>query len=130
VSLFLLGLSLAAIVPASASAAGQIASFKGERINLSTGWGKAKSCVEYLRGQATCYATHREADAVLGYSPANDPEAAAAALPACANGWLCLYEHIDGGGRRLIFNSEYWHNLVEWGFQCQTSSWRNRQSSG
>lgn len=116
----------------SAPVTGQMVAFDGEQLDLSKGWGNAKSCVEFSRGHAACYGTHQEADAVLGYSRATDLESskAAAALPACASGWLCLYEHNNGGGRRLIFSDEYWHNLAEWGFQCKTSSWRNRQGSG
>jgi len=57
-------------------------------------------------------------------------QAAAASIPACAGGWLCLYEHIDGGGRRLIFREDSWQNLGPYDFARQTSSWRNNLSSG
>lgn len=116
--------------------AGQLASFEGETIDLSQGWQGAKSCVVYARDRVECYATHSEANAALGYSPAKDPEIkaakkiGAAPIPACVTGWVYLYEHANFGGRRLQFSAGRWQNLTNYGFNDQVSSWRNYQSSG
>ncbi|MEV4283857.1 peptidase inhibitor family I36 protein, partial [Actinoplanes xinjiangensis] len=53
----------------------------------------------------------------------------AAAVPACASGWLCIFEHINGGGKRLIFKDEYEQELSTYGFDYKLSSWRNNQGS-
>jgi hypothetical protein len=91
-------------------------------IDLKQGWSTARSCV-VTRAQTTCYASNAEADAAIGATPT-----ASLAIPACASGWLCLYQEINGGGRRLIFQSEGWQSLVPYGFDHQTSSWRNNQA--
>jgi hypothetical protein len=105
------------------------ASYRGSMIDLSAGWRGAQTCAVFSRVDVRCFATNGEADAVLGYSRASDPLAAAAAVPACASGWLCLYAEANGGGRRLIFHDEYWQYLSDYGFDAQTSSWRNNQGS-
>src|SRR6266540_4029584 len=110
--------------PPAEPSGGRAASFHGGSIDLTNGWGEAQSCVVFGPSDTRCYATHAEADTVLGYSRATDPlanDAARqgldpAAIPACASGWLCLFEHTNGGGRRLIFNDEYFHWLDDWGF--------------
>jgi Peptidase inhibitor family I36 len=101
-------------------------------INLASGWQGAQSCAVYSRTDVRCFASTGEADASLGYSRAKDPlvALAPAATPACASGWLCLYEFVNGGGRRLQFHDEYWNYLSDYGFDRQTSSWRNNQGSG
>ena len=117
-----------------------VASFKGKQIDLADGWQGAQTCAVFSRTETRCYATQAEADKAVGYSRATDAlyqeqlrkagsDAKLLAVPACANGWLCLYEHINGGGRRLIFSDEYWMQLADYGFNQQTSSWRNNQGS-
>ncbi|MFG3496729.1 peptidase inhibitor family I36 protein [Streptomyces sp. NPDC047886] len=128
--------SASASAVAEAGRPGAIASFEGRSIDLALdGWQGAQTCVVDAPERIRCYGEAAEADAALGYTRTADPLVrraafSAAAVPACASGWLCLYEHTNGGGRRLIFNDEYWHNLYDYGFQNQTSSWRNTQSSG
>lgn len=122
---------LLAAVPSNATAepaaAGAEADYEGQRINLrKEGWRGAHTCVVTTPQDIDCYGKGSEADAALGYDRSADTKA----LPACARGWLCLYEHVNGGGRRLIFNDEYWHDLNEYGFANKASSWRNRQSRG
>ena len=128
-------------VPASAQAPGApgSASFEGRVIDLSAGWQGAQSCVVFSASDTRCFATHAEADKLLGYQRDADAlvaqtaraegAAAAAVVPSCTSGWLCLYENINGGGRRLQFSDEYWHYLSDWGFDRSTSSWRNNQSA-
>ena len=116
----------------SASAAGPVrASFGSATFDLSRGWGTATSCVVFSRTSVRCYATYGEADAALGYSAAADPLVSGAVLaaPSCASGWLCLYEDINGGGRRLQFRDEYWNYLSDYAFAGEASSWRNNQGS-
>ncbi|MGH3938757.1 MAG: peptidase inhibitor family I36 protein [Pseudonocardiaceae bacterium] len=47
----------------------------------------------------------------------------------CPAGWLCLYEHPDFNrdqdGRMLKFRDDYWQRFDDYGFQDQTSSWKN-----
>ncbi|MEE1942150.1 peptidase inhibitor family I36 protein [Streptomyces sp. TRM 70361] len=122
---------------AKSAPAGAVARYEGRKINLAEGWQGAHTCVVHTRQDIRCHSDAAGADAALGYRRAADPlvrraasPRAAAAVPACAGGWLCLYEHANGQGRRLIFNDEYWHNLYDYGFQNKTSSWRNTQSRG
>jgi hypothetical protein len=114
-----------------------LATFEERMIDLKAGWGDAQSCVVHSTQKVTCYRTAEEADSALGYDPSRDAEgrriaiaAGIANLPACANGWICIWEHTYGGGRRLIFNDEYWHWLGSYGFLYMTSSWRNNQGGG
>ena len=134
-----LGSSVAAqAAPAGLSEDGVTAVYDGRTINLRDGWSGAQSCVSFSATDVRCYATPEEADAVLGYSAAADPlvrRALAAgesldAVPECASGWVCLWEAINGGGRRLIFQDDYWQDLGAYGFANVMSSWRNNQSSG
>jgi Peptidase inhibitor family I36 len=114
-----------------------LAAFGGKLIDLKKdGWGTAQACVVYSRSEIRCFATVEESNRALGYNPATDPlilnaakTGLAAAAPACASGWLCLYAAINGGGRRLIFRDEYWQSLYEYAFENQMSSWRNNQGS-
>ncbi len=115
--------------------------YRGAVIDLKDGWKGAQACVVFAAKDTRCFATHAEADALLGYEPREDPLVRSAtrtgqavgmtavSAPACASGWLCLYEDANGGGRRLQFSDEYWHYLSEWGFDRKTSSWRNNQGA-
>ncbi len=122
----------------SAGAPG-LAKFEGRVIDLGTGWQGAQSCLVFAAADTRCFASHAEADKMLGYRRDADPVVAqttrergtfaAAAVPSCSSGWLCLYENVNGGGRRLQFSDEYWHYLADWGFNRSTSSWRNNQGA-
>jgi hypothetical protein len=112
------------------------ASYRGSMIDLASGWRGAQSCAVFSRTDVRCFASVGEADASLGYARVSDPLAAAslaavapAAIPTCSSGWLCLYEFVNGGGRRLQFHDEFWNYLSDYGFDRQTSSWRNNQGS-
>lgn len=107
---------------------GTRATFDGRGIDLSGGWQGARACAVFAADDVRCYDTTEAADRASGYDRAADPLAARA--PACASGWVCLYQYENGGGRRLIFNDEYWDNLGNYGFDNKTSSWRNNQSRG
>jgi hypothetical protein len=132
----LAGVLLTTIAPAAAAPAGTPvrASYRGAQIDLASGWHGAQSCVVFSRADVRCFGTTTEADRLLGYSRASDPlvasAAAPAAVPTCASGWLCLYESVNGGGRRLQFHDEYWNYLSDYAFDRQTSSWRNNQGAG
>jgi hypothetical protein len=115
---------------------GAYARFDGKTINLKTGWDGAQTCVVHSRTLVQCYATADAADKALGYSRATDPLVrqtaaeglAAASIPDCASGWVCLWAAINGGGRRLIFRDDYWQDLDTYGFANVLSSWRNNQT--
>lgn len=121
-----------------ALADGVTAAYDGQMINLRDGWSGAQSCISFSSTDVRCYTTAAEADAVLGYTAASDPLVqralaagqSLAAVPDCASGWVCLWEAINGGGRRLIFQDDYWQDLGDYGFANVMSSWRNNQSSG
>jgi Peptidase inhibitor family I36 len=125
--------------PKAAFGDGITAVYDGRMINLRNGWSGAQSCISFSTSDVRCYATSQEADAALGYSAASDPlaqralakgQSLAAAAPECASGWVCLWEAINGGGRRLIFQDDYWQDLSEYGFANVMSSWRNNQAAG
>lgn len=44
----------------------------------------------------------------------------------CASGYLCLWQDSNYNGRRLQFSSTGCHNLGNYGFNDEASSWRNR----
>lgn len=48
----------------------------------------------------------------LGYDRVSDQAARTAQAASCPSGWLCLYDGLDGTGRRLQFRDEYWNNLM------------------
>ena len=104
------------------------AALNGVEFDMSKGWRGAQSCVVVSRSKVSCFDTWAEADAWLGYVPAKDPLVRVATAPSCSSGYLCLYEYSNGGGRRLQFRDEYWQYLNVYGFDRQTSSWRNTQS--
>lgn len=124
--------------PQAAGGAAGRATFQGRVVDLSLGWQGARSCVVFKVLDTRCFASNAEADAATGYRAAAGAvqpgpvggNAVMAATSTCPSGWLCLYEDVNGGGRRLIFNDEYWHYLDDWGFNRKTSSWRNAQGSG
>jgi Peptidase inhibitor family I36 len=123
------GVAMAAPSPAAA-----MATFDGQTIDLSKGWGRAKSCIVFAQRSVECFATSKEADARLGYVPERDPQvvaasAAALALPACSSGYLCLWEATNGNGRRLQFADGYWQDLLGYGFANVMSSWRNNSDA-
>lgn len=116
---------------------GVSATFEGRTISLGQSWEEARSCVVLGPSKVKCYRSSAQADRALTAAGLAEPEPAAAsrsvtamALPACADGWLCLYEDINGGGKRLIFQDEYWQHLGDYGFANTVTSYRNRQSDG
>jgi hypothetical protein len=124
--------------PSAESGDGVNAVYDGRMINLRDGWSGAQSCISFSSTDVQCYATPEEADTVLGTSATSDPleqqslvaGESLAATPDCASGWVCLWEAINGGGRRLIFQDDEWQDLGAYGFANVMSSWRNNQSSG
>lgn len=45
----------------------------------------------------------------------------------CPDGWVCLWENKEYGGRMLEFQDRgYWQNLSVYEFNDKTSSWANR----
>ncbi|MGW4201470.1 peptidase inhibitor family I36 protein [Streptomyces sp. NPDC004726] len=56
--------------------------------------------------------------------------AAALGTPNCSYTWTCLYQHSNWDGRRLTWSDCTFENLANWGFNDQTSSWHNNQTTG
>ncbi|NUP20088.1 MAG: peptidase inhibitor family I36 protein [Streptomyces sp.] len=114
---------------------GTLAYYQGKTIDLSKGWQGAHTCAVFTADDIRCYSTAAAGEKATGYKRATDTvalnaaEVGAAAVPACARGWLCLYQFKDGEGKRLIFQDEEWNNLDDYGFDNRTSSWRNNQGS-
>ncbi|MFG2226842.1 peptidase inhibitor family I36 protein [Streptomyces sp. NPDC048644] len=118
-----------------AASHGVLASYQGRTIDLSKGWQGAKACAVFAADDVRCYPTAAAADKASGYKVSTDAlrrgaKADTTAIPACANGWVCLFKNKNGGGRRLIFNEGHWDNLDNYGFDNATSSWRNNQKKG
>ncbi|MFB6397809.1 peptidase inhibitor family I36 protein [Polymorphospora lycopeni] len=131
---------IALATPASANPAKEavrdtsFASFQGRMIDLSKSWEGAEVCAVVSRSDVRCYASREESivalaptTAINGGAQNTDGTVGLLSWNGCANGWLCIYEHASYGGRQLSFNDEYWHDLDEWGFKDQTSSWTNNQ---
>ncbi|MEU8383279.1 peptidase inhibitor family I36 protein [Streptosporangium sp. NPDC048865] len=129
IAMLMVALVAVLAVPGAASAAPQadvFASYEGKGINLTEdGWGDATSCVTFSKSDVRCYETNAQANVAVGYTA--PPAARADATWDCPLGWLCLYEHADGQGRRLIFDDDYWHQLHLYSFDRHVSSWRNAQ---
>ena len=133
----LVGASPATAAPPSAVSSPGIATFQGRIIDLKESWQGAQSCIVFEPQHVECFTTAAEADARTGYVREKDPLVIAArraglssaALPSCASRYLCLWEAINGGGRRLQFANEYWQDLAGYGFSNVMSSWRNNSYS-
>ncbi|MBQ1022814.1 peptidase inhibitor family I36 protein [Micromonospora sp. C95] len=122
--------------PASASPSlrdPSLASFQGRTIDLSKSWQGAQVCAVLSRSEVRCYATNEQATADLAPRISSTGTTRSAgpigtfAWNGCDNSWICIWEHASFQGRKLQFNDEYWHDLDEWGFKDQTSSWTNNQ---
>nr|WP_269329502.1 peptidase inhibitor family I36 protein [Kineosporia babensis] len=107
-----------------------MAKFGTQSIDLTKGWGEATSCVVVGGTETECFTSNRAADRALQARGLASAERSVSAVPDCASGWLCLFEHANGEGRRLIFRDETWQNLSNYGFVNMVSSYRNRQSDG
>lgn len=153
-----LTLFLVAVLTVPAAASGEAhrarhapaASFEGRAIDLTRGWGDARTCVVWDQdGETTCFRTEQAADAAVAR---RDRAAARAAmvdatttapslvatsprdrwsdlprvqLTSTCSGWLTLYEHSGYAGRSLWFRDRgYYQDLAAWGFANQTSSFR------
>lgn len=106
---------------AQANGASVIASFEGKKIDLSKSWGTARAC-NVKRDGIVCFRTTEQSDAQAARQ-------AGTASTFGAQGYcstpLRLYEHGYYQGRVLSFyDSGYWQNLGDWGFNDQTSSYK------
>ncbi|WP_200302473.1 hypothetical protein [Streptomyces adelaidensis] len=124
-----LAVGSATVMAPTAQSAGTstIARFEGKTIDLSEDWGAAKAC-NVQQGVIECFRTAEKSDARAA-------QQAKTASPSAALGYcstpLRLYEHANFNlspfpeGRILSFyDSGYWQNLGDYGFNDQTSSYR------
>ncbi len=130
-----------------------LATFEGQVIDLSKGWGRAKVCSVLGPNDVRCYASSVEALAAelratnpnltqsqaLQTARAQEAAVTQASKPNCPSSfgpfgddWVCLYEKKDWEGRRLQFNGDLgkWQDLRTYGFEKKTSSWANTRSKG
>lgn len=110
------------------ASAGVLASFEGRRIDLSRDWDGARSCAVVSPEDVRCYVSNEQADAALAAAGLTSNVTGETFDDQCANGWLCLFDLPNFGGRRLIFQDEGWQSLAGYGFQYKTSSWINNQA--
>jgi hypothetical protein len=125
-----------------------LATFEGQVIDLSKGWGRAKVCSVLGPNDVRCYASSVEELAAelraakpnltqsqaLQVARAQEAAVTRAAEPNCTSPWVCLYdgENWDPRFRRLRFQSDLgkWQDLRTYGFEKKTSSWSNTRSKG
>jgi hypothetical protein len=127
-----------------------LATFEGQVIDLSKGWGRAKACTVWGPNDVRCYASSvKELAAELrGANPnltqnqaltaatAQVAAAQRASKPDCPSGvftpeYVCLYDGENWEGRRLKFKEPgKWQSLTTWGFERDASSWANTRSPG
>jgi hypothetical protein len=130
-----------------------LATFEGQVIDLSKGWGRAKVCSVRGPNDVRCYASSVEALAAelraakpnltqsqaLQTARAQEAAITQASKPNCpsrglftGSDWVCLYDGQKWEGRRLQFNGDLgkWQDLRTYGFEKKTSSWANTRSKG
>ncbi|MFJ8982932.1 peptidase inhibitor family I36 protein [Streptomyces sp. NPDC102282] len=114
-----------------------IAVYKGEEINLASGWQGAQACTEIPSGEVYCYDSTADADAAL---PGIDPAAASqmrssaiygpTAFSDCPVGYVCLWENSNGGGRKLQWSASGTKQLSNWDFRDKASSGCSNRNAG
>jgi hypothetical protein len=123
-----------------------LATFEGQVIDLSKGWGRAQVCSVLGLNDVRCYASSVEALAAevraakpnltqsqaLETARAQEAAVTQASQPNCPSSWVCLYDGASWDGRRLQFKSDLgkWQSLITYGFEKKTSSWANTRSKG
>ncbi|GAA2708998.1 peptidase inhibitor family I36 protein [Micromonospora olivasterospora] len=114
-----------------------LASFQGRTIDLSKSWEGAQACAVLSRTEVRCYASREEEKADLASRATSIGVSRGTAGPigtldwnGCDEGWVCIYEHQNFGGRKLSFNDEFWHDLATWAFVDMTTSFTNNQGGG
>ncbi|WP_344344076.1 peptidase inhibitor family I36 protein, partial [Kitasatospora putterlickiae] len=112
-----------------------IATYRGQKIDLSKGWNGASVCTEVTGGAVYCHDSAAEADAALAVI---DPALAAAAKAAsagssgvtpspqtiseCTYGFACLWEHSNFTGLILKWSQSGTKYLSDWSFGGEASS--------
>ncbi|MCP2261144.1 hypothetical protein LX15_004864 [Streptoalloteichus tenebrarius] len=105
-----------------------MARFEGKIMTPSEAWKVANSCVVRSATLMDCYRSNTEANAAVGWDPTPTfGTSQNLGLDDRASRWPCLFEHENGGGKRLIFNEEKWHHPGNREFDNTVSSWNNNQ---
>ncbi|MFF7455106.1 peptidase inhibitor family I36 protein [Kitasatospora sp. NPDC008115] len=120
-----------------------IAFYRGQRIDLSKGWGGAGVCTEVTGGDVYCHDSVAEADAAIAVIDPALAEAAKAApaVPAgaglslqepvkCEAGQACLWEHANATGDVLRWTQPGTKYLSDYGFRDKASAACVFRSSG
>lgn len=116
-----LGVLLSAHVSsAGAQSAGSLATFEGQVLDLSIGWGEARACS--TDGTTTqCFRSEAEMDRILGSGPTTG---GVSTMATCLS-YLRLYRSTSYGGAVLQLATQYtFLNLSAYGFDNDTSSYR------
>lgn len=116
-----LAVVLSALVPsAGAQSEGALATFEGQVLDLSIGWGKARACS--TDGTTTqCFRSEAEMDRILGSGPTTG---GVSTMATCLS-YLRLYRSTSYGGAVLQIATLYtFLNLSAYGFDNDTSSYR------
>ncbi|MFE7563191.1 peptidase inhibitor family I36 protein [Kitasatospora sp. NPDC057500] len=117
--------------------------YRGQRIDLSKGWGGAGVCTEVTSGDVYCHDSVAEADAAIAAIDPALAEAAKAAPavpagaglslqepPTCEAGQACLWEHSNRTGNLLRWTQPGTKYLSDYGFRDMASSACVFRSSG
>lgn len=131
----LVGLSAAAVlvgavaaVPASADTHRSSTQAQLDRVLKASPGGEQTGANEISWRQGRVRMTFPAAASGRALSPGE--KLAPQGTPNCKRGWVCLYQDADYDGRRLAFSECHVHDLGDWSFRDQASSWHNNQTGG
>jgi hypothetical protein len=100
-----------------------IASYKGETIDLSQGWGTASVCAVTAAG-TNCFASQGGYQSWLSSQSGLAGDALVSSLTNCSSG-LDLFQNINYGGNELvILDQSIWINLSAYSFSDEVSSYQ------
>jgi len=112
---------------------GATATFEGTTLNLAESWGDATACMVWPEAveQIECFATEAELDARIaglevqfGVDTKSGPTEGLLGSTQCSS-YLKMYDGTWYSGSVLYLRSKYqWHNLVNYGFNQRTSSFK------
>ncbi len=114
---------------APGDAAGVVAVFEGNKLNLAQSWGEAEACFVWQeQGIAQCFRTEAEMDKTIARLEAVtrsiEPRNRAVLASTCS-GYLRLYDATSYGAPVLYLRDQYrWLNLTNYGFDQKVSSFK------
>jgi len=102
-----------------------LASFEGQLIDLSEGWGEAQACVVWDSDQLVeCFRTEDDLTAHMAASALQPEPGELGILSTCASS-LKLYDGLSYSGATLyLYQRTTWFNLSDYGWANRTSSFK------